>query len=62
MSQSKYHIKREKYETFTYVVGTCRIFLPSALSHGTHVLNGYWEYQDYLSKFSEQKALTDKMV
>ncbi|WP_299692219.1 autoinducer 2-binding periplasmic protein LuxP [uncultured Vibrio sp.] len=31
-------------------------------SHGTHVLNGYWEYQDYLSNFPEQKALTSKMV
>ncbi|MFA0014438.1 autoinducer 2-binding periplasmic protein LuxP [Vibrio lentus] len=38
------------------------VFSASALSHGTHVLNGYWEYQDYLSKFPEQKALTDKMV
>ena len=38
------------------------VFSASALSHGTHVLNGYWEYQDYLSNFPEQKALTDKMV
>ncbi|UWZ99863.1 substrate-binding domain-containing protein [Vibrio splendidus] len=38
------------------------VFSASALSHGTHVLNGYWEYQDYLSTFPEQKALTDKMV
>lgn len=38
------------------------VFSASALPHGTHVLNGYWEYQDYLSKFPEQKALTDKMV
>ncbi|MFL7035651.1 substrate-binding domain-containing protein [Vibrio lentus] len=38
------------------------VFSASALSHGTHALNGYWEYQDYLSKFPEQKALTDKMV
>ncbi|MFS1908848.1 substrate-binding domain-containing protein [Vibrio lentus] len=38
------------------------VFSAPALSHGTHVLNGYWEYQDYLSKFPEQKALTDKMV
>lgn len=38
------------------------VFSAPALSHGTHVLNGYWEYQDYLSKFPEQKALTDKMI
>ncbi|MEZ8946597.1 autoinducer 2-binding periplasmic protein LuxP [Vibrio sp. 10N.247.311.12] len=38
------------------------VFSASALSHGTHVLNGYWEYQDYLSTFPEQRALTDKMV
>lgn len=31
------------------------VFSASALSHGTHVLNGYWEYQDYLSTFPEQK-------
>ncbi|MEZ9190347.1 autoinducer 2-binding periplasmic protein LuxP [Vibrio sp. 10N.286.52.F8] len=38
------------------------VFSASALSHGTHVLNRYWEYQDYLSTFPEQRALTDKMV
>ncbi|MFA0552915.1 substrate-binding domain-containing protein [Vibrio lentus] len=38
------------------------VFSAPALSHGTHVLNGYWEYQDYLSKFPEQKVLTDKMI
>lgn len=35
------------------------VFSTSALSHA---LNGYWEYQDYLSKFPKQKILTDKMV
>ncbi|KAB0291910.1 substrate-binding domain-containing protein [Vibrio fortis] len=32
-----------------------------ALSHGTHVLNGYWEYQEFLDKFPAQKALTEQM-
>ncbi|MBW3695972.1 ABC transporter substrate-binding protein [Vibrio sp. T187] len=31
------------------------------LSHGTHVLNGYWEYKDYLKAFPEQNALTEQM-
>lgn len=37
-------------------------FAGPALSHGTHVLNGYWEYQDYLAEFPVQKALTEQMA
>ncbi|MDN3701862.1 substrate-binding domain-containing protein [Vibrio artabrorum] len=38
------------------------VFSATALSDETHVLNGYWGYQEYLSTFPEQKTLTDKMI
>jgi len=36
-------------------------FASPVFSHGTHVLNGYWEYQEYLDAFPNQKALTEQM-
>jgi len=32
-----------------------------AMSHGTHILNDYWEYQEFLDRFPEQNELTHKL-
>ncbi|ANS87543.1 Autoinducer 2-binding periplasmic protein LuxP [Vibrio scophthalmi] len=38
------------------------VFSSVALAHSTQVLNGYWEYDEYLSSHPSQKALTDKLA